>query len=254
MNGLKKQSQVDGYKRVTFEFKTNTAPGWRLSTAVAALGIKKYANVTIIIYPGVDVGGMIIDMPAPKSKVKLINNGRIIGQASGGDGLVITHPVKITNNGTIAGAGGAGGAGGDGFHGGLTIGWTTVQNYICLWYPLAGGGGGNGAGMSGTSYVNLTYGVGGIAATDAASRAGVGGAGGALGQPGTSGTTGWRGNSWYGGSFVGDDGVEFYCPPCGVYDEGPYQAGAPGGAPGRAVSGNNFVVWLTVGTIIGALV
>lgn len=249
MSGLKKQSQADGYKRVTFEFKTNTAPGWRLSTAVAALGVKKYANVTIIIYPGVDVGGMIIDMPAPKSKVKLINNGRIIGQVSGGHGLTISHVVKIENNGTIAGAGGRGGSGGNGYHGGMTA-WPGFQ---CVGGVLPGAAGGSGAGMSGTSYRAATAGSSGRAATDAASRAGSGGYGGALGQSGTPGETGRKGNSWPGGMVDKTEGGQVFVPGCGSYDEGPYGAGSAGGQPGRAVSGNSFVIWLKVGTIIGAL-
>jgi hypothetical protein len=59
-------------------------------------------------------------------EVELINNGEILGNASGADALVISSNIIVTNNGWIKGAGGAGGAGGDG---------TTSSRLSGTWLP-----------------------------------------------------------------------------------------------------------------------
>ena len=103
---LIKQAQAESYKRAAFVFSVNTAPGWKLSVALAAAGITKKARVTITINAGVNVGGIIIDSAPVKSRVRLINNGSLIGASGSGSALTVSWPTHVTNNGRIAGGGG----------------------------------------------------------------------------------------------------------------------------------------------------
>lgn len=241
---IKKLLQIRSFKRATFTFSANTAPGWRLSTALAAAGITKKARVVIIIDLGVNVGGLIIDSAPAGSVVKIVNNGSIIGASGGGTALAISIATRIFNNGLIAGGGGNGGNGGQGRHGYLE------SNRACAVIGMSGGAGGRGAGMSGTTYVAEAQGALGQV-LDSAGKGGQGGNGGGLGQPGTTGGPGIIGNNWQGGTLLDSDGQTRYYPACGPYTGGIYQAGALGGAAGKAIQGIALVKYVLKGNVVG---
>lgn len=170
------------------------------------------------------------------STLKLTNNGIIAGQGgdggdggegnppasgltggSGGIGILASYPIKITNNGTIAGGGGGGGGGGGTGNGGGGNGGSggggggSIAGFAGL-----GGFGGGGGNMSGSSGLSGGYNFGGLGGTVSKD----GGNGGSLGQNGNTG-------------------------------EGP--GGGSGGLAGDCTNGNSFITWLVNGTRLGLL-
>lgn len=148
------------------------------------------------------------------------------GGGKGGRALIVSVPVKISNQGVI-GAGGGGGGGGRLLS--IYVNKTTTHHY-------AGGGGGGGQSSNinssgGTGYRSggtgtlASYGGGGAGAPYANVRAGNGGRGGSTGASGATG----------GASTAG----------------GP--AGASGGAGGQAINGNSYITWLATGTRLGSI-
>ena len=157
--------------------------------------------------------------------VNIVNNGTISGAggrggnqgyrgANGGDGgvgLATTHAINLQNNGTIQG-GGVGGAS-----------WGVGDNYSGgSW--IGGGGGGGGAGY-----------IAGFAGT---SKGGSGALQGNLYVGGTGGS---------GSGFTGGNGG---APGQPGQDRSGISSNT-GGAGGKAITGNAFVTYSNVGTIIG---
>jgi len=241
-------SMSDGYGKSSefaFTIASNTtdanlrslavAAGWDESTSlVATLDSGIYISSTGTGTPALTING------AFPSGVKFVNNGTVVGDGgNGGSGgyaynsppgqpggvgglaLLISVPVSIENNGTIAGGGGGGGGGGGSVYSiGKAIG-----------YDYGGGGGGGRSGLT-----NSSGGTSGAYAGNAGtvSAAGSGGAG-----RNTSGVGG-AGGGW--GS-SGSAGAKAY----GAGDPG------AGGGGGAATSGQSYVTWLATGTRYGTL-
>jgi hypothetical protein len=197
--------------------------------------------IQVTINSGVDVAALSIS-GIGANLLHIINNGRIggirgVGNGdAGGTGLYTRTPIRITNNGTMFGAGGSGGRG---------EGAAIAKNGSYL--EATGGYGGFGAGfrdqttvvfdasISGGSGMNVAYegAIGGGQERPYANSAG-GGAGGAMGQPGGSGSSG----AGYGGS----------------YDGGSIIPGQSGGLAGYYVDGNAYITWLVTGTRLGRVI
>lgn len=203
--------------------------------AVAA-GWGGAGGIELTINAGVDVVGLRVTNLS-HDMLKVINRGRIGGQAGGGVGLWTDIRFSLDNSsGQILGSGGNGGDGGGAscFYNGSYIG-------------AAGGAGGSGAGfwVSGNSvfFQNAQAGweggyqvytgalLGGHTAPWV--RGGAGGGGGAVGYPGF-----WGESGSYGGS------------ASGAVNEGGY-SGVSGGA---AVQGNALITWISLGTVTGSRV
>lgn len=217
------------------------------------------SDITVTINPGVLVGSTstgtdAFSIPAqfsPADTITVVNNGVIQGRGgnggaganaapggsnpgspgnSGGRALLVSRPVTITNNGTIAGGGGGGGGG--------------ASNGVALndeqQTGQGGGGGGGGAGFDGGS-------------------GGSGGAGSASvpapGQPGSSGTSSAGGGGGAGGGAApapqraGPGGTGGGRGASG--SSGGAAGGSPGGSGGGSgayISGLPFVTWPATGT------
>jgi hypothetical protein len=212
----------------------------------------------VTINPGVSIGSNTVATPALfisgsfPGGVSLINNGTIVGKGGigganqwfayaqssgtdtwsagvgqpGGSAFSTSVAVKVTNNGTMAGGGGGGGSSHTG-----DIGYWELSG------APGGGGAGSVAGAGGLHGPNTypprfqCYGPNGLpgnATTGGASVSSgwysVSGKGGDLGQNGNSGTGSGTGNNF------------------------------AGGTAGKAVEGNAFITWNTVGTRIGTVI
>lgn len=195
------------------------------------------SDVTVTVNPGVVVGSTSTGSYAmtvgsgfnPNDTVTIVNNGVIqgmggaggagtVGSAGGGTGggggnaLYVNRPIKIRNNGSVAGGGGGGGG---------ASGSTPSKGPI-----YSGGGGGGGAGYNGGAGGGGPY-PGGAGTSSAGGSGGVGqiglngGPGGGRGANGSAGT------------------------PTGGNAPAP---GGPGGLAGYYVVGNPFITWEIPGT------
>lgn len=208
-----------------------TAQGWTGSQLIQ-----------VTINSGVDVAALSIN-GIGANLLHIINNGRIggirgVGNGdTGGTGLYTRIPIRITNNGTIFGAGGSGGRG-------EGAAFSKNGGY----YEATGGYGGFGAGFRdqaspvvfdaaalGSPGMNIQYdgAIGGGQERPYANSTN-GGSGGAIGQNGTAGNTG----ASYGGS----------------YDSASTIPGQSGGLAGYYVDGNAYITWLVTGTRLGRVI
>ena len=221
--------------------------GWdgsRAATFNVTINSGVYVYSTSSSAPAFDTGA---NFPSG-TIINLINNGFIYGKggdggnaglgnaynpvpgvagSDGGTALLAQYQINISNNGIIAGGGGGGGGGGG----------ATAPDGIS--YCMCGGGGGGGAGYdigSGGStcgcqgYVGKPGNVGTLTTGGAAALGtggGISGSGGNLGQAGTKGIDGTGNLSSVGGA---------------------------GGAAGKAVVGNNNIVWQAQGDVIGIII
>lgn len=164
---------------------------------------------------------------------------------SGGIGLAVYVPVRITNNAYIAGGGGGGGGGG------------TYIFYNTKYGSWSGGGGGGGGGAS-SYFASLGGAAGDVGNGDVYLQNSEGGSNGGYNYIGYGGQgnrstystnfisgTGGNGGSW-GNS--GATGQEFN------YASSWYAAGpGVGGAAGAAVVGNANITWISYGSIYGGI-
>jgi len=247
-SGLRKQAQTDTFIKVDVDFKVDTASGWKMSTALAALNVTRKAIVTVTVYPGVHVGNLNFDSAPTDSHVFLVNKGMIVGNSGGGDALNVGFLTDIDNQGTIAGGGGRGGNGGNGSTGGFAN-WTC--NYGTV---VPAGAGGRGAGMQGAVFVDAQDGIAGTQAADSGAKGGTGGRGGDIGFDGAPGTPGFVGHSWQGGTVTGPDGKPTYYPACGPYLGPIANYGAAGQVSGRAIVGIAKVKFTKRGAVLGLTV
>lgn len=224
------------------------AAGWDGNNGLVVVTIN---NNIMLASPSVGSFAMVIDNLF-YGGLKLINRGTILGKggaggaggstsaytnagggaagSGGGPALSVLGPVRIQNNGRIAGGGGGGGGGGA----------TTGKTFAFAFRGAGGGGGGGGIGIAsggaaGTG-TNANGGAGGTSDTNVAGSGGAGGvngvtagAGGAGGGYGSSGSTGGSGNG-----------------------NNLRPAGGAGGAAGTAISGVSKVTFISRGTINGA--
>lgn len=203
--------------------------------------------------------------------VTLINNGTIAGVGgaggkggdatqnaltssavgtAGGRALLVSVPVTIQNNGTIAGGGGGGGGGS---HRYTTFTFGTMDNNGYVLAPGGGGGGGrsnasyNSAGGAGGTYTGLagsptptiTAGAQSGAQGTSAGQGG-GGAGGSANYNANTatGATGGAGGAWGTAGSTGGASTAL---------------GSAGGAAGQAISGNANITWTAFGTRLGPI-
>lgn len=210
-----------------------------LRTAALAAGWNGNAPVKCTILSGVVLtasltanAGLTVNGSFPAGVELIINAGATIGGKggaggppsysgnsqgdpgiAGGTALLVSVPVTITNNGTIAGGGGGGGCGGNisGTGGGA--------------YPGGAGGTGASVGAAATSGGNSS-------SEGTGAYSGSGGTGGALG---TAGGGGSAGNGWNGSNgFINVNG-------------------GAGGAAGKSVQGNSNITWTATGTRTGPI-
>jgi hypothetical protein len=225
-----------GMKEYTIVISSNTT-SFNLSSSLISLGadLNDSLNVNIIINTGIIVGSTSTSIPAisinlPTIAVNLINNGYIVGRGgngsdvdgqagkNGGNALLTTVPLTLTNNGTIGGGGGGGGKGAHtardgGSRGGGGAGWNVGKGGAAS--PMSNTGGAYG----GTNGTLLTGGLGGHGGEwNAGPYGGNGGKGGDLGQPGHAG------------------------------------ANTRGGAAGYAIVGFNRINVINIGTTAGYLI
>jgi hypothetical protein len=200
--------------------------------------------------------------------VTLANNGYIIGLGgnggrggnernagtagtAGGTAMLVSSPLSIINNQTIAGGGGGGGGGG-------AIYFADPEG-VFENYPYDGWAGGGGGGGRGTPVANTTGGAAGVGDPQA-SRIATAGSGGTFSSAGAAGLGSLSPNGAYGGGNGGAGGSWGYPGSDGgrgFIHDGTYYIGyfgGAGGAAGNAVSGNSYVTWLTVGNRLGGLV
>lgn len=269
-------------RQVSLTISTNQTLAYYLH---AALGYPTDAiNIILTINSGISVQqGLIVQDFAAGSKLSIINNGTIAGTGgsggtgnryvgsyygsyfpgvaagNGGDAIISTIPLTITNASGFIYGGGGGGAGGDGnwgenppyYYGDPTC---TTQSPTAPHYDWEMGGGGGGGGQG---YNNATGGAGqsggcwvGDATTGyydyghqpvGGNSYGSNGNAGSSAGPGTGGAGGVGTDTWNGGIFttIGKDG--FAGNPGGAW-------GATGGfsTPGRAVYTNGAgIIWIS---------
>lgn len=208
------------------------------------------------------------------SRLTLTNNGTIIGRGgtgagganvttttfngaaatAGGLGFSAQTAIAVTNNGTIAGGGGGGGAG-NGYK--ANIPWPIGGGSMTTAHAGSGGGGGGAgggtagsagnasgaslmvSGLAGSAGTATSGGAGGGIATAynyATLKANAGGAGGGPGQAGQAGSSSYSAATIAGATQFG--GVATPAAP---------------GAAGPAVTGNANIVWITRGSVLGAV-
>lgn len=228
---------------------------YNINTQATAAGWNGTRRVRVIINPGVSVvsastgtAAMVATGAFPNALV-ITNNGYIVGKggaggsggsgpsgagsagSAGGFGLSITgttSAIYMINNGTIAGGGGGGGGAGVVR---VNVGFN-VNNYY------GGGGGGGGAGLGAGGPGGSTTGNGGASGSGSTGSPGTAltyGAGGAGSPP--SGATGGNGGAFGSNGSTGPSS---------------YSSGGSGGSAGGAVYGDNFITYVTTGSIIGA--
>lgn len=213
-----------------------------IAALAAAQGWNGSQLIQVTINSGVDVAALSIS-GIGANQLHIVNNGRIggirgVGNGdTGGTGLYTRTPIRVTNNGTIFGAGGGGGRGdgaafsknggyyeATGGFGGFGAGFRDQASPVVFDAAAAGGGG-----MS----IQYDGAIGGGQERPYANSAG-GGAGGAIGQNGAAGSAGAN----FGGS----------------YDGASIIPGQSGGLAGYYVDGNSYITWLVTGTRLGRVI
>lgn len=249
-SGVFKLSNFYGKRLVYRHYVTSNKTNYDLRSDALAGGWDGLIPLLVTINSGVIISGDTAANSTPALNIsgsfpqglELVNNGVIVGRGgyggyggpiyanaqpgqAGGRAMLISSPVQLTNNGTIAGGGGGGG-------GGACGGDRTS-------YGGSGGGGGRSSyGFTSTGGRTWTWDYPGDAGDDGSySAAGDGGV-----RVGNNGGGGDGGN-W---GEAGGDGQPALNTPHG--------APADGGAGGQAVSGNSYVTWIATGTRYGALV
>lgn len=164
------------------------------------------------------------------------NNPGTDGQ-NGGNSLLVEFPITITNNGIIGGGGGGAG-GGASYYGGNPDLYTAASG--------SGGGGGAGSvvGVGGTGGPGGRY----AGPSDDGSSGGLtdGGTGGHAWHNTGPNYNYYAGTGGIGGSLGGAGAAGGTC------SRGDTSAGGAGGAAGKAVVGDSFITWETLGDIRGA--
>lgn len=244
----------DGYIPFSLTISSNTS-NYVLDTSKVAGYVPGRTRLTLTVASGVQISSASAAAPAFRVDsswqtgdiIEIVNNGSIGGAGgaggagsnpqgsygggpnppssgqAGGAGFAASFPVRLANNGTIAGGGGGGGG---------SCGWTqpATEFSSALWvggYPGRNGGSiyaGPAAGY--TAYLSVTGYETWPGDRYSTHRSGGGGSAGQTGQAGT------------------DE------PNVGVAP--PYAHGA-GGAAGAAVVGNSNITWLAAGTRLGPI-
>jgi len=233
------------------------------------------SGVTLWSGNGSNSGAIRVASLPRYSRVRIINNGTILGYGgqggnggyytyapfsstapqtgtAGNDAIFVSHSwaetlVTITNNGTISGGGGGGGGGG--------AAYATVTGKTTNYYGAGGGGGGGGGALGaagqggailGTGWTSKTDGSAGSSATAVGS-----GSGGNGGVNTASGYTLTGGNGGGGGYFAAGAGGT--SGNTGAAPTGGLQTGAAGGGIGNYLTGNTYVSWAATGTRYGGV-
>lgn len=245
-SGLIKVSHFYGaVKKFTFIISSNYSTPQNLRSLAVAAGWNQddYLEVVnnAIISSNTTSSPALTINGSYANGLSVINNGYIVGMGgvggspdqagqAGGDALAVSTSFSFTNNGVIAGGGGGGGAG-------LPWGWNGLDR------SCAGSAGASGLTQAPATANNYGF---------ASSNASGGYSGGLYTQGGASYVWGYGGRVSSPGGKGGDWGS---AGDTGGGVDGAYNyAGLPGGAAGRAVTGNGYITWLVTGTRYGATV
>ena len=174
------------------------------------------------------------------------------GKYSGGTALKTRAHIKVRNLGTLAGGGGRGG------NGGVTNVQFRSPDYIPAISWGYGGAGGAGQGFDTESLTIYAANAGaagtssGIVYGSSAGGGPVGGGGRPQGQ--AFGGTGGTGGDWgFPGAGGGVSSTSISAPAGTSYADGGAAFGDSGGAAGKAVDGNSYITWISVGTRLGGI-